>query len=118
MCCGQSCDRKTSTGLPTRTRACALLFCPPLAGIMSLNSSLVAERPRRGAHVVVRVGRHLVMAAVVVPPVVDAAQPADADATDVEDICVAEKVDVGRRPSAMVELPVVVARLVVSGDED
>mmetsp|Transcript_19858 Transcript_19858/g.65659 ORF Transcript_19858/g.65659 Transcript_19858/m.65659 type:complete len:393 (-) Transcript_19858:193-1371(-) len=72
----------------------------------------------RGPHVRVGVGRRLAVAGVVVAPVVDAAQPSDADASHRHHARVPEEVDVGRDPAAVVELPEVGGRLVVAADED
>lgn len=53
---------------------------------------------------------------VVVVVLEDAAEPCDANAAKVDDTRAAEKVDVGGRPAAMVQLPQVVAGLVVAAN--
>ena len=72
----------------------------------------------RAALAAVVVRRPLVVAELVVRAVEDAGQAGQPQAADVDDARVAEVVDVVGHPPAVVELPEVVASLVVAANED
>ena len=70
----------------------------------------------RAAHARLVVRRALVVSRGVVRGVVDAANAADARAAKVDDAGMAEVVNVGRGPAAVVQLPEVICRLVVAAN--